>query len=124
MVQLSAPDWFVAEENPSTQTVKDCWVRKIGFTVRHCGHLLYKLNQIIVACQHERIDHNAGFAAGLDLFESFVHHEGIAAHRVLVKPALAGHLAVPWRRPAGAVRGWSVAKGDASPENRQLVSRR
>ena len=52
----------------------------IGFTVCHCGHLLYKLNQVIVARQHERVDHYTGFAAGLDLLERVVHYERIATH--------------------------------------------
>ena len=57
---------------PSFQEINQDKLRKIGrvgkvcFAVGHRGHLLNELNQVIVAGQHEGIDHDAGFATGLD----------------------------------------------------------
>src|ERR1700730_16020128 len=62
-------------------------IGEVGFAIRHPCHLLYKLHQVIVACQHKRIDHYTGFPAGLYLSESLSHHEHVTAHGVLVKPA-------------------------------------
>src|SRR5687768_2575781 len=62
-------------------------VGKIGLAVCHSRHLLYKVDKIIIAGQHECVDHYTGFPACLYFFESFGHHEGIATHRVFVQPA-------------------------------------
>src|SRR6185369_1289426 len=60
-------------------------VGEISFAIRHGAHLLHKIDEIIIAGQHERIDHDSGFATGLNFLESFRHHQRIAAHRVLIK---------------------------------------
>src|SRR5437867_3327847 len=60
-------------------------IRKVSFAIRHRGHLFDELDEIIVAREHERINHDAGFAASLDFAERRFHHPGIAAHRVFVE---------------------------------------
>lgn len=59
-------------------------IREVSLAICHGGHLLDELNQVVIACEHECIDHDPGFAAGLDLLESFRHHEWIATHGVLI----------------------------------------
>src|SRR6185503_15460563 len=60
-------------------------VGEISFAIRHGSHLFYKIHEIIIAGQHERIDHYSGLAARLNFLESLGHHKRIAAHRVFIK---------------------------------------
>src|SRR4029078_1396152 len=60
---------------------------EVGFAVRHRAHLFHELNQVVVAGQHERVDHYTGFSTSLDFFESRLHHKRVAAHRILVQTA-------------------------------------
>src|ERR1043166_3349476 len=60
-------------------------VSEISFAIGHGAHLFYKVDQVVVASQHEGVDHYTGLAAGLYFLESLRHDERIAAHRVFIK---------------------------------------
>src|SRR5262245_18969873 len=60
----------------------------------HGAHLFYKVDQVVVASQHESVDHYIGFATRLYFLKSLGHNERIAAHRVLIKSPR-------WIRPGG-----------------------
>jgi hypothetical protein len=70
-----------------------CGIGEVSLAIGHGAHLFYEVDEVIVAGEHECIDHYAGFATGLYFLESLGHNEGIAAHRVLIKAAIAGRLA-------------------------------
>src|SRR2546421_4078203 len=59
---------------------KIVWIGKVSFAVGHRGHLLDELDQIIITGEHEGINHDAGFATGLDFAERCFHYKWIAAH--------------------------------------------
>src|SRR5688500_3125851 len=61
-------------------------VGKVSLAVGHGSHLLDEVDQIIIARQHESVNHYTGFAAGLYLFEGLRHHQRVAAHRVYIEP--------------------------------------
>src|SRR5215212_9902443 len=48
-------------------------VGEISLAIGHGRHLFYKVDQVIVAGQHECIDHNSSFATSLYFLESFGH---------------------------------------------------
>src|SRR6185436_8868675 len=58
---------------------------EVGFAVRHRAHLFHELNEVVVAGQHERVDHYTGFSTSLDFFERRLHNKRVATHRILVK---------------------------------------
>ena len=60
-------------------------VGEVCFAIRHRGHLFHELDEVVIAREHERINHDAGFATGLDFTKRCVHDPGIAAHGILVE---------------------------------------
>src|SRR5215213_783568 len=52
-------------------------VGKVGFAVGHRGHLFDEVYEVIVAREHESVNHDPGLAARLDLFESLGHDERV-----------------------------------------------
>src|SRR5437868_10071756 len=60
-------------------------IGEVSLAVGHRSHLFYEIDKVIVAGQHERIDHDTGLTTGLHFFESLGHDKWIAAHRVLVE---------------------------------------
>src|SRR6185369_2673362 len=87
MVKFNLPDTSgtAAEEIYQYELREIPRVGEISFAIRHGAHLLHKIDKIIVARQHEGIDHDARFATGLNFLESFRHDQRIAAHRVFIK---------------------------------------
>lgn len=65
-------------------------IRKVSLAIGHGSHSLNEIDEIVVARQHECINHYTGFAARLNLFEGFLHYKWIAAHRVFVQAPSAG----------------------------------
>src|SRR5437870_25372 len=55
-------------------------VGEVSLAIRHCGHLLNELDEVIVASQHEGIDHDASLATSLNFGKSRIHYPRIAAH--------------------------------------------
>src|SRR6478672_10437376 len=55
-------------------------VGEVGLAVGHRRHLLNEVDQVIIARQHESVDHYTGFATGLYFLEGLSHHQRIAAH--------------------------------------------
>src|SRR5829696_5784104 len=66
---------------------------EVGFARGHGRHLLDELDEVVVRGEHEGVDLDAGLAARLHLAEGRVHHDGVAAHRVLVEAAALVYLA-------------------------------
>src|ERR1044072_2370178 len=64
-----------------------CGIGEVSLAIGHGAHLFYEVDQVIIAGQHECVDHYTGFATGLYFLESLGHDERIAAHRVLIKTA-------------------------------------
>src|ERR1051325_8694253 len=60
-------------------------VSEISLAIGHGAHLFYKIDQVVVAGQHEGVDHDTGLATRLYFLEGLRHNERIAAHRVLIK---------------------------------------
>ena len=87
MVKFNLPDTSgtAAEEIYQYELREIPRVGEISFAIRHGAHLLHKIDKIIVARQHEGIDHDARFATGLYFLESLGHYEWIAAHRVFIE---------------------------------------
>src|SRR5579885_265966 len=67
---------------------------EVGFTLSHRRHLLDELDEVVVRGEHEGVNHDARLAARLNLAQRRLHHDGVAAHRVLVEPAAPVKLAV------------------------------
>src|SRR6267378_1052967 len=74
-----------AEEIDQNKLREVCGVGEVSFAIRHRGHLFDELNEVVIASEHERINHDAGFATGLDFTKRCVHDPGIAAHGILVE---------------------------------------
>ena len=70
---------------------------EVGLATSHRRHLLDELDEVVVRRQHEGVDHDAGLAARLHLAKSSLHHDGVAAHRVLVEASVRA----PTRRGSG-----------------------
>ena len=92
-------------------------VGEISFAIRHGRHLLDEIHQIIIARQHERVDHYTGFATGLNLFERLGHDQRVAGlalgHHEIVG-ALAALGPVAGDPLVERLRDWIVAEAGAS----------
>src|SRR5438270_14011691 len=60
---------------------------EVGLPRCHLRHPLDELDEVVVRGQHEGVNHHPRLAARLHLAEGGLHHQGVAAHRVLVEAA-------------------------------------
>src|SRR5207302_8276627 len=74
-----------AEKIDQNKLREICGVGKVGLAVRHRGHLFDELYEVVITRKHKRINHDAGFAAGLDFAERCSHYPRIATHGVFVE---------------------------------------
>src|SRR5438477_12789921 len=71
------------------QILAECIRRsEVSLPTADFGHLLHEMDQAVIACQHERVDDDAGFAALGDFLERLRDDERIEAESVLIDAAI------------------------------------
>ena len=64
------------------------WVCEVRLAIGHRRHLLNEVDKVMIARQHESVNHYVRLPACLDFLKSFGHDERIITHRVLVEQPL------------------------------------
>ncbi len=62
--------------------------REVGFAAAEFRHFLHKVDQTVIASQHESIDQNALPLAAADFFQRPANHQRIETEGVLIKPPI------------------------------------